>query len=76
MQIFCRNPHNETIALECEPSDTVRAVKAKIQDKKGIPPDQYTLQYLGLRLEDDRTLADYAVQEEGTLLMSPIGKGG
>ena len=67
LRIFVQMVTGETITLIVGGSTTVQDVKAMIQEKEGIHPDEQTLIFEGEQLQDMQTLSDYSIQDESIL---------
>ena len=67
MQIYIKTLTLKTYTLDYEPYDLIENVKAKIQEKAGIPTDQMRLVFNGNLLEEGKTLRDYDIEEKFTI---------
>lgn len=76
MQIFIKTLTSKTITLDVQPSDSIEAIKLKIQDSQGSPPYEQRLIFSGKQLEDDCCLIDCNITNESTLTLALRIRGG
>ncbi|AAD25767.1 Belongs to the PF/00240 Ubiquitin family [Arabidopsis thaliana] len=67
MMIFIKTLTGRTNTYEVKGSDTIRELKAKHEEKEGIPVEQQRLIFQGRVLEDSKAISDYNIKHESTL---------
>ncbi len=76
MHIFIKTLTGKTITFEVELTDTIDNVKQKIQEIEGISIDQQNINFAGKKLEDDKILLEYNIQNDSTLDLALKLRGG
>lgn len=66
-QLFVKTLTGRTICVYVELSDLVEDLKAQIQEKTGLPPQQQRLIFAGKTLQAGHMLSDYGIVRDVTL---------
>ena len=66
LEIYIKTLTGKSMTLAYQPDDLVENIKAKIQDKQGIPPDHQRLLFAGKEVKEG-TLRENNVQNQSTL---------
>lgn len=76
MQIFVMKPSGKPIAIDVQPTDTIRKLKDKIKEKIDADPSKQRLVFAGKQLMDDLKLQDYSINPNSTIFLVLRLKGG
>jgi len=77
MKIFIESPNSSRYPLsDVSPTQSIRELKAKIQKKEKIVPEDQTLSFCNKPLLDSKNLGDYDIKEGSTLTLGLKLRGG
>ena len=71
-QIFISLPENETLSMWVNTEHTIAQLKQQIAERKNIPVNIQDLFFARVKLDDERTLASYVIEENHMLHLNII----
>jgi hypothetical protein len=74
--INIQRPGGKRFKLIITRQDTIKVVKCKLQAQEGFPVEAQRLTFSGIQLDNDRTVADYKIQDGDTIHLFMIMRRG